>query len=115
MSKPFKTLLEKMPAERRERIKIKTEFLKNEMALRELRQALELTQEELANSLEMNQAAISKFEYQRDIYISTLRKILHAMGADLRIIAHFPHGDVLINQFDEVRRMDAAEKKAMAS
>jgi DNA-binding XRE family transcriptional regulator len=70
MSKPFKNLLEKMPDRRRERIKLKTELLKNEMALQELRQALDLTQEELARSLDMKQAAISKFEHQSDIYLS---------------------------------------------
>ena len=104
MSKPFKNLLEKMPDGRRERIKLKTELLKNEMALRELRQALDLTQEELARSLNMKQAAISKFEHQSDIYLSTLRRILFAMGADLKIVASFPDGEVLINQFDEIRR-----------
>ena len=104
MSKPFKNLLEKMPDRRRERIKLKTELLKNEMALRELRQALDLTQEELARSLNMKQAAISKFEHQSDIYLSTLRRILFAMGADLKIVASFPDGEVLINQFDEIRR-----------
>ena len=115
MSKPFKTLLERMPAERRSRIKIKTELLKREMALRELRQALDLTQEELANSLKMNQAAISKFEHQSDIYISTLRKILFAMGGNLEIVAHFRDGDVLINQFDDVRRARNAAKGMAAS
>ena len=104
MSKPFKNIIEKMPAKRRKRIKLKTELLKNEMALRELRQALDLTQEELAKSLNMKQAAISKFEHQSDVYISTLRRILFAMGADLIIVARFPDGEVLINQFDEIRR-----------
>jgi transcriptional regulator with XRE-family HTH domain len=103
MSQPFKTLLEKMTPERRTRIKLKTELLKREMALGELRQALKLTQEELANLLKMNQAAISKFEHQSDIYISTLRKILSAMGAELRIVARFPDVDVQIDQFDEIR------------
>ncbi len=104
MSKPFKNLLEEMPDRRRERIRLKTGLLKNEMALRELRQALDLTQEELALSLGMKQAAISKFEHQSDIYLSTLRKILFAMGADLKIVARFPDGEVLINQFGEIRR-----------
>ena len=45
MSKPFKEILEKMPMERKARIQLKTELLKNEMALRELREALDLTQE----------------------------------------------------------------------
>jgi transcriptional regulator with XRE-family HTH domain len=104
MAKPFRKLIENLPPERRERIKIKTGVLKNEMALHELRQALQLTQEELANNLNMKQTAISKFEHQSDIFISTLRKILFAMGADLKIIASFPDGDVVINQFNEIHQ-----------
>lgn len=102
MAKPFRKLIENLPPERKERIKIKTGVLKNEMALHELRQALQLTQEELANNLKMKQTAISKFEHQSDIFISTLRKILFAMGADLKIIASFPDGDVVINQFNDI-------------
>ncbi len=104
MSKPFNNLLTGMSPERRERIRLKTDAMKHEMALSELRQALDLTQEELAKSLHMKQAAISKFEHQSDIYLSTLRRILLAMGAELRIVAQFPEGSVLINQFDEIRR-----------
>ncbi|VGO13493.1 Putative antitoxin HigA2 [Pontiella desulfatans] len=107
MSKSFKKLLADMPEERLEKIKIKTEVLKNELALKELRQAMELTQEELAKELHVNQAAVSKFESQSDIYISTLRKILFAMGGELRIVAHFDDGDVLINQFDDIRKSEA--------
>ena len=115
MSKPFKTLLEKMSDERRNKIKIKTNLLKNEMALGELRRALELTQEELANSLKMNQAAISKFERQSDIYISTLRKILSGMGADLKIVARFPDGEVQINQFDDIHSNMDSMKESIVS
>ena len=102
MSKPMENLRRGMSPDRRRRIRIKAEVLKKEIALRELRQALELTQQQLANTLNMNQAAIAKFESQSDIYISTLRKILSAMGAELMIIAHFPEGDVVINQFKEL-------------
>ena len=107
MSKSFKKLLADMPEERLGKIKIKTEVLKNELALKELRQAMELTQEELAKELHVNQAAVSKFESQSDIYISTLRKILFAMGGELKIVAHFDDGDVLINQFDDIRKSEA--------
>lgn len=102
MSKPFDNLRRAMTPERQMRNKIKSRVLKQEIALRELREALELTQQQLASSLNMNQAAVSKFESQSDIYISTLRKILSAMGAELKIVAHFPEGDVVINQFNEV-------------
>ena len=104
MSKPFSELREKMTLEQRKRSKIKTEVFKNEMALQELRQALDLTQEELARELHVNQAAVSKFESQSDVYISTLRKILFAMGGELKIVARFDDGDVLINQFDDIRK-----------
>jgi len=104
MSKPISELRKNMSPERRKRIAAKTVQLKQEMALQELRQALDLTQQELAEKLHVNQAAVSKFENQSDIYIGTLRKILVAMGGELRITAHFDEGDVQISQFNEVRR-----------
>lgn len=104
MSKPISELRKNMTPERRKHIAAKTAQLKQEMALQELRQALDLTQKELAEKLHVNQAAVSKFENQSDIYIGTLRKILAAMGGELRITAHFDEGDVQISQFDEVRR-----------
>jgi len=103
MSKPFKKLIDRMPIERRKKIKQKSKMLKSQMALAELRKALELTQGELAESMSMNQAAVSKFEHQSDLYISTLRKILSAMGAELKIVAQFPDADVVINQFADLQ------------
>jgi hypothetical protein len=40
-------------------------------------------------------------EGQTDMYVSTLRRFIAAMGGDLRIVAHFPQGDVEINQFTQ--------------
>jgi transcriptional regulator with XRE-family HTH domain len=103
MSKPISELRKNLSPERQNRIARKTEILKKEMALQELRQALNMTQTELAEKLQVNQAAVSKFENQSDIYISTLRRILTGMGGELRITAHFPEGDVQINQFHDAR------------
>ena len=103
MSRPISELRKGMSKERLDRIAKKTEALKKEMALQELRQALEMTQTELAEKLGVNQAAVSKFENQSDIYISTLSRILAAMGGELRITAHFGEGDVQISQFREMR------------
>jgi len=52
----------------------------------------------------MNQAAVSKLEHQSDMYVSTLRRFIAAMGGELRIVARFPEGDVVINQFEEIRK-----------
>ncbi|MBN2702902.1 MAG: helix-turn-helix transcriptional regulator [Pontiellaceae bacterium] len=101
MSKPYSELRKKMTHEQRERARAKTEALKKEMALQELRQALNMTQTELAEKLHVNQAAVSKYENQSDLYISTLRRILSGMGGELRITAHFAEGDVVINQFHD--------------
>ena len=101
MAKPFRHLLDKMPKERRERIEARKRELIREINLRELRQALELTQQQLAETLKVNQAAISKMESQSDMYISTLRRFLQAMGGTLKVVAEFPDGEVVINQFSE--------------
>ncbi len=65
----------------------------------ELRRALDLTQQQVAASLGINQVAVSKMEGQTDMYVSTLRRFVEAMGGELRIVAHFPEGNVEINQF----------------
>ena len=99
MAKPFRRLIAKLSKERRDRIEVRKREILREVNLRELRQALELTQEQLAETLQINQAAISKMETQSDMFISTLRRVLKAMGADLKIVATFSEGEVVIDQF----------------
>ena len=69
------------------------------MAWDELREARRLTQEHLAELLQVNQAAVSKVERRADMYVSTLEKIIKAMGGQLEIRAVFPEWQVRINQF----------------
>jgi predicted transcriptional regulator len=106
MAKPFENLRKKMSPESRARSKKYAEEMLREINLQELRKAVALTQQQLAETLEINQAAISKMENQSDMYISTLRRILEAMGGSLKIVAEFPGGEVVIKQFtqeDEAR------------
>lgn len=88
----------------RARAKAKAERMINDMALDELREALKLTQESLAEGLHVNQAAISKVDRRSDMLISTLRKIIEAMGGELEIRAILPAGVVRINQFQDFRK-----------
>lgn len=92
----------KMSPERREKIEDKAQAMLIGMALQELRQARQLTQQDLANVLNVNQAALSKMENQADMRVSTLRKLLLAMGGNLKIIAEFPEGEVVIDQFEHI-------------
>ncbi len=107
MAKSFNRLREKMSPEARKKAREKTGKMIKEMPLQALRQARSLSQEEIARILNMKQASVSKMERRTDMYISTLRKMLKAMGGDLEIIANFPEGKVIINQFEDVEGQTA--------
>jgi hypothetical protein len=55
--RPFKELTAKLSPERKARVAARVADLKTEMALAELRQARERSQEELARTLSLNQPA----------------------------------------------------------
>ena len=102
MAKPFSTLRNAMPARARRRAGNKARAMLNDMALTELRQARRLSQDELATTLQINQAAVSKMEKRTDMYLSTLRRFIEAMGGKLEIVARFPEGKVRVNQFEKI-------------
>jgi transcriptional regulator with XRE-family HTH domain len=102
MARSFKKLVDTMSPESRKRVAERKQQLLKELALQELRQARRLTQQQLADSLQVSQASVSKMESQSDMYVSTLRRFLEAMGGELRIVAAFPDGEVLINLFEEL-------------
>jgi predicted transcriptional regulator len=104
MARNFNELEAKMSPERRARIKTKVDEAIREMPLDELREALNLTQESLAETLHVKQPFVSKVERRADMYISTLRKIIEAMGGELEIRAILPNGVVRIKQFSDVYR-----------
>ena len=81
-----------MDPERRERIRKRTEEFLAELPLQELRQARALSQQELAEVLGLNQATVSKLERRTDMYLSSLRRFVEAMGGELEISASFRHG-----------------------
>ena len=99
MARNFKELQAKISPERRARVE---RAALREMALDELRSARQLTQTGLANILGVDQGSISKLERRTDMYISTLRSYVEAMGGDLQIRAVFPDGEVQIKQFQDV-------------
>jgi DNA-binding XRE family transcriptional regulator len=102
MAKSFKILQAKMKPEARARSRALAKGMMADMALNELRRARETTQEKLAATLQVNQAAVSKLERRTDMYISTLRSYVEAMGGHLDIIARFNEGSVRIAQFEDV-------------
>src|SRR5262245_47672052 len=104
MAKPFRTLMEKMDPERRARVEARVKETIAGLPLDELREARALTQTQLAESLGVNQAHVSKIERRADMYVSTLRRFVEAMGGELDIRARFPEGEVRISHFGQLKR-----------
>ena len=73
-----------------------------EMPLNKLRQARGLSQKMRAAVLNVQQPSIAKMEKRTDMYLSTLRSHIEAMGGELDIIARFPDGAVKISNFAEL-------------
>jgi transcriptional regulator with XRE-family HTH domain len=78
------------------------------LPLAEIRKAREYTQAQLADELELPQGSVSKIENRTDLYLSTLRRYIEALGGELCIVAKFPNADILIEGF-------ALEAKTMAN
>ena len=102
MAQPYQTLRDRMTPEARKKAAEKTKIMLEAMPLQELRNARHLSQEQLAKTLSVKQSSVSKLEQRTDMYISTLRNFIKAMGGDLEIIARFPDGEILINQFEDI-------------
>jgi transcriptional regulator with XRE-family HTH domain len=64
--------------------------LQTELTLAELRKAREMTQKQLAAALETTQPGVSAIERRTDLYLSTLRSYVNALGGNLEILAVFP-------------------------
>jgi transcriptional regulator with XRE-family HTH domain len=102
MAKKFMELEKKMsPASRARSDAIYLQLLED-LPLAELRRARGLSQKTLAGVLHVDQASISKMERRTDMYISTLRSHIQAMGGELEIVARFPDGTVKIANFNSL-------------
>lgn len=91
MTISLKDMLDRLPAERRQRIEARAaELIAEEMTLRDLRRARDLTQERLAELLDIGQDSVSRLEKRSDLLLSTLRGYVGAMGGSLELVARFP-------------------------
>lgn len=104
---------EGLSPESREIVDRKRDEMRLEMTLRELREKVAgLTQVELAEVLQVTQAAVSKAESRGDMHLSSLADYVKAMGGELELVATFQNQKILISQFDAVREQLLACRKA---
>ena len=90
--KPLQEVLDRLPKEEREAVEARArELITEEMTLRELRQACDLTQDQMGDLLEIGQDSISRLEKRSDLRLSTLRSYVQAMGGSLELTVKFPN------------------------
>jgi predicted XRE-type DNA-binding protein len=106
MAKKFADLRASMSAPAREAAASQAKAMLAEMPLHELRQARGLSQKMLAEVLHVQQPSIAKMEKRTDMYVSTLRSHIEAMGGKLEVIARFPDGSVTINNFTDLSKSE---------
>lgn len=107
MANKFSVLRAQMSPESQARAETKSQVMLAEMPLNELRQARGLSQKMLAELLHVQQPSIAKLERRTDMYLSTLRSHIEAMGGQLEVVARFPDGAVKISNFADLDRVTA--------
>ncbi len=91
MSTNLHKRIQSLSANRRKKIEARAaELIAEEMSLRDLREALTLTQQRIADTLGIGQDSVSRLEKRSDLLLSTLRSYIEAMGGRLSLIAEFP-------------------------
>ncbi len=104
MAIPFDDYIKTLPKKRQKKIaKRSAELIAEEAALQEIRKAWRHSRASVAKKLKVTQAGASKIESRADMYVSTLRSYIEAMGGKLEITARFPGSPpVHISQFKEL-------------
>lgn len=101
MANSFDALVKRETNERtRKRAALRTRELLRELLLAEIRKLSGKSQREVAEILGIKQPTLSKLESQSDMQISTLRRIVKALGGELEVIARLPNETVKIDQFN---------------
>ena len=113
MAKSFEELVAKTTSKQnRAKADLRAQQLLGELLLREIRQLTGKSQQQVADVLGIKQPSLSKLERQADIQLSTLHKLVQAMGGKLEVLARFPKGTVKIEQFNPRRPARKSKPRA---
>jgi DNA-binding XRE family transcriptional regulator len=104
----FAELRASMSPEAQVKAQAEAQCLGEEMDLAEVRRALKLSQEEIGQTLQIKQGSVAKIEKRADMYVSTLRRFIEAMGGELEIVARFPDHVVKIKNFADLNEKERA-------
>ena len=103
MANKFSALRAKMSPQAQAVSAARAEAMLLELELQALRKSRHVTQVDLAKAMQVEQAAVSKLEHRDDMYVSTLRSYVQALGGELKLVASFPDGDIALRPFEAAR------------
>ncbi len=108
-------ILNEMPEERRARVMRRADEIRAELRLRDLRRLRKLTQAKLSKKLKIGQEGVSRIEKRTDLYLSTLRGYVEAVGGELTLMVKFPdRPPVILAGFGESPAEDEKKPKKKA-
>lgn len=91
MGRRLDDVIAALPEDRRERVEARFEEMKAEVeSLGDLRRVVGKAQAEIATTLKIKQPSVSKIEKQADMYLSTLKSYVEAVGGQLELIVRLP-------------------------
>jgi DNA-binding Xre family transcriptional regulator len=93
---PFEEVFDGLPSGVKKKAEARYRELNREMILRDLRQSPKITQAQIAKQTGIKTSNLSRLERQADMQITTLRKIIAALGGRMEIVAKFKNADVKI-------------------
>jgi transcriptional regulator with XRE-family HTH domain len=105
-----------LPQHVQDKINAKFKVTMARLRLGDIREAVGKTQVELAAELGLGQGSVSKIESAADMYLSTLRRYVEALGGELEVLARFPEGTVVpIASLATPKRKPRRKKASKAS
>lgn len=111
MGRTIDQVVASLPVSRQERIESRAAELIDEVeGLRELRLVAGKAQIEIAAALNVKQPSVSKIERQTDMYLSTLRNYVEAIGGKLELVVKLPsHAPLRLERLGDVMQSVAAD------
>ncbi len=106
MGKSLDDKLSKLSKKRRAKIKTRVdELVAEEMTMRDLRNAMHLTQKTVAKKLGINQDNVSRLEARSDVLLSTLQAYVQSLGGELSLKVEFPdRPPVVLTGFEAIEK-----------
>jgi len=90
MGRTLNEVIAGLPKARRRAFEKRTdELIAEELSLRDLRKALQLTQTDVAASLGKGQDEVSRIEQREDLLLSTLHGYVRSLGGELDLVCRF--------------------------